>query len=668
MHRIINFGFVLLLVCGCVFGATNPVDIEFQARLAKDRHVYHIGEPVEIEISYSTQTEKKYFGSFHGASPELETLTPRVSPREGITDLRELRQNQGGSFLGSLGYLGSQPFTQQLDLCEWYRFRKPGSYSVTVRSTEISRVKGAEEGGGQEHLTLETNPLEFVILPRDADWEAAQLRDVESNLKAATNAGERMVALHRLVVMDTISSVRVLVHQYLTGADGGEGWVFERGLRESAHADIIISSLLAALTDPAANIPTNLPQLLADLQTREELGAAPPAYPNGAANYQKWNKEVEARNKVHDKFLAQANTLLMESIDRRSRPERAKAVYQVWYDATLLNAQRATPDILSRLQNDVLDAANELDSERKTQFVVLGWQTMPHEQLHPLIRQLAQDSVKQPRGYANLDAFRFWCEGWREECNEAILQDVIETDAGIDKNVILMMSEAERPKLDKMLEAQLQDPARLYDGFQSQRTGAVVLRAGSRNLVPAVESFLDRSDGQPRCDGETQGDLLGYLFRVAPENGTRRLSAKLQDKNDFCGNQLLRALHNVRPSDEIIPVAIKALNSPNLSVAQTAALYLENHGPPSSQNSLWQRLEELWDAWRDRSSELPEVAMIASGSETSAQTAALERALASSLAHATNWKLTPEELHQLRTGCLTQSCRDIADGKLSLGL
>ena len=50
------------------------------------------------------------------------------------------------------------------------------------------------------------------------------------------------------------------------------------------------------------------------------------------------------------------------------------------------------------------------------------------------------------------------------------------------------------------------------------------------------------------------------------------------------------------------------------------------------------------------------------------QSAHLEQSLASALAHANNWKLTPAERDRLRDGCLTEQCQSIAEGKMSFGL
>jgi len=612
---------------------------------------------------YTSQVEKKYYGSFSGPSPYHEGVTPHVTPKDGVLDLLTLREGGwGGSFVGGQGYVTQQPVTQQLDLCEWYRFQKPGSYSVTLTSTEVSRVKSAEEGGGLEHLTLESNPVDFEILPADPAWDAAELSTIEQELNSATNAGERGQALQRLARLDTPASVRLMVQLYLANTQGGEDWIFDFGLRESSQIDTIIPLLRTALSDPAANIPSSLPQLLADLETRKEVGVTP-SYPDDPADQQKWDEEAKERSKVHDKYVAQANALLTASVEKRLGPQRATAIYQMWYDAVQLNATKPSPEILSRLQSNVLAVANDLDRGRQVQFVVLAWQTMPHEQLLPLIRRLAQDSLKQRTGPIDYEPFRLWCEGSPDDFNAAILQDLIETNGRIDKIVVWMMPEAEHPELDAMLDAQLRDPAIIQDYFQLQRTAAVVLRAGSRKLVPAVDTFFD-SRG---CAGEIWGDLLGYLFRVAPEDAAKRLAAELLDKSDSCGSEVLRTLHSVHPSDDIIPIAVGALESPNLTDAQSAALYLGEHGPASAEDALWRRLEELWNAWQGRSSELPDE-FTPARSEPGGQAATLERALASALAHAANWKLDPAELDRLRSGCLTKTCRDIADGKLFLNL
>jgi hypothetical protein len=125
----------------------------------------------------------------------------------------------------------------------------------------------------------------------------------------------------------------------------------------------------------------------------------------------------------------------------------------------------------------------------------------------------------------------------------------------------------------------------------------------------------------------------------------------------------------VRYSDELLPIVTQTLNSPNPITVTRAALFLGEHGSPSSQDLLWQRLESLWAAWHDRASELQVAPMnFSAGSNPGQQAAQLEQALASALAHAKNWKLSPAEIDRLRSGCLTDACREVADGHRILNL
>src|SRR5258708_21487989 len=141
------------LAAGALFLAApsrcaNPDDIHFHIAFVRHSSAYHVGESIEIEISYATDTEKKYRGSWGTPLPEMSSVNPRITPAEGAMDLRDLIRGFAGSYLSSMGCLGIQPIAQKLYLGDWYRFRN-GHYSLIVTSTAVSRIKGAEEGEGQ---------------------------------------------------------------------------------------------------------------------------------------------------------------------------------------------------------------------------------------------------------------------------------------------------------------------------------------------------------------------------------------------------------------------------------------------------------------------------------------------------------------------------------------
>jgi hypothetical protein len=670
--------FLLILVglrTPIVLGRTNPDDIEFKIRFVEDKSSFHIGEPIEIEISYSTKIEKKYLGSWTSPSPGLEGVTPTLTRTDGVLDLRAVRDYMGfpGSILSSIGFLGSEPVTQRLELGDWYRFQKPGHYAVMIRSSEVSRAKRAEEG--REQLSLDSDPLEFDVVATDPAWSMSELAEIERILQNKEDP-ERYRALHRLILLDTPPSIRKLVQLYLSKADvtHNSGDVVYRGLRESSQIEVIIPLLEAALSDPQVEPREGIADLLAGLQVRKELGVMPPR-PQDPVGQKEWKDRYDARTKVFQEYLAKANALLLQSIERRSGPARATTIYQAWFTAERQNVSKPVdPEILSRLRSEVLSTALELGPSERVQILYSMWPRRSHGELKPIVVSLAESRRKEDSFYID-KAYKFWCEAWPQECSGAILSDAIHPGTPTSKNAVFLMAESEHPELDEMLSARLNDPGMLQDSWESQRGAAIILRAGSRKLRPAVDEFLDKYVARPRYGCEIEGYLIGYLFRTALADATKRFAEETGSGNHPCASQLLRTLDTVRYSDELIPLATKALDSGDLGSAAMAATFLGLRGAVTVEPALWERLSTLREKWRERAAELrgADTGILDGGvREQAAQlvrarTVQLEQALVSALVRGANWKLTAGEQDRLREGCLTERCRDIADGKMSLG-
>ena len=638
----------VLLLCAAALRAGNPGDIDFHLRLTKDPPIYHTGESIEFEISYASQAERKYRGSFTTPMPELDVVTLQLNPPDGFSDRRKAQWRYGfaGSILSGTGYLGPQPVTMRADLADWYRFEKPGHYTLSLTSNQVSRIKSPDAGGGEERLTLESEPVDLEILGQDPSWEAQELETIVRDLDGTTNLGERLAAKRRLARLDTPASVQQIVQRYLADSGIQEDDYYNRALRESSHAGLIIPLLEAALAAADGNPPSSLAGLLAELQAGNQPGATPAEFA-----------------KLYDEHLARNNAILMASIRNRTGRRRAAALYQVWWNAERQNGGREEPG-MAQLRREVLASAADLRPPEQLQFLSLAWDKMPHQEMLPVVRSLTAGDTKDASPYL-AEAFRFWCEEWPDDCAEAMLTHLLQPDTNIPPFVVLYMPEAARPEIDPMLRERLAEADMAQDSFRAQRTAALVLRAGSRNLRSSVDRLLARPTAGAGYACETRSYLFGYLFRVAPDDAAARMTAELMSRNDTCGSQLFRILSQARYSDDLIPLAVKALDSPNPGAAGTAALFLGEHGPASVEEVLWRRLNALWSLWSDRAAELRGALF---EDDIRGPTALLEQELASALTHAHAWKLTAAEQESLRAGCLTGPCRDIADGKMSMGL
>lgn len=674
-NRFIVIGFLCCVHSVPVIATQNPGDIDLHLRLTQEKSVYHLGEPIGFELSFSSRSQGKYRGSFTTPSPGLGGTTLALDPADGVFDLLRLRRNSGffaGSILSGTGYVGSSPVTQQGELTEWYRFLKPGHYRLTVTSDQVSRIKTSDEGGGIEHLVLESNPVEFDILPRDPAWETQQFAENLRILDSTASVPDHIRALRSLVLLDSPAAAEKIAQLYLQldVADSSTRNIAEvseidRGLLESSHLEVIIPLLEGALSNPTSNPELHLPDVLADLKVRQRFGPLP-EYATNPAKQSQWQEENKQRNLAHDEYASQANALLLGTLKRRTGRERTEALYHVWYNAKMHDSHTLSPELIDQLGLEVLNSANDLTPSQQTGFLFLAWQIMSHEQLRPLIRLLASQTPADPSNYPG-EVYRLWCKEWLEECSAAILSDAVKPDSRVPAYLVLLMSESEHPEFNQQLKQQLADEGVFHDSQAAQRTAALVLRVGSRNLVPAVESVADQFSTKPGAC-QVEGYLFAFLFRVAPEDAAKRVSAALHGPRDFCASQFFRVFHQARFIDAMIPVAIHALDSPNLHAAGTAALFLAEHAGPSAQEALWQRLESFRNAWSDHPADLRAAASAPFGNEEREQAAGLEQCLVSALTHAHNWKLSSSELNRLRVGCFTDQCRSIADGKMSLNL
>ena len=139
---------------------TKPPDLKFMARLLSDSHQFHTGQSIEMEISYLSDAEKKYQMSRTNPNPDLGGVTPHVSPDSGIVTLLDLRRDLITGFAGSFPsggpeFLSPKPITDRFDLGYWYRFQKPGTYSVVVSSNVVWQMKTLQEGGGRKDTKSE---------------------------------------------------------------------------------------------------------------------------------------------------------------------------------------------------------------------------------------------------------------------------------------------------------------------------------------------------------------------------------------------------------------------------------------------------------------------------------------------------------------------------------
>ena len=174
--------------------------IRLTLRLTDGRLQFRPGEIIPIELEFSSATQKRFTvdGATYDRSGRL-TIDEFVIDR--IDDVSDPMLDYFGSIGGyigggirGMGVLGEKPFTVKLELNEWFRFDKPGRYTLAVKSRRVTD----ESVTPHAVVPVESNTVSFEILPRDATWEASELESARRIIDAkqpplGARAGCRMM-------------------------------------------------------------------------------------------------------------------------------------------------------------------------------------------------------------------------------------------------------------------------------------------------------------------------------------------------------------------------------------------------------------------------------------------------------------------------------------------
>ena len=148
----------------------------------------------------------------------------------------------GGGLRGT-GVLGEKPFTVKLELNEWFRFDKPGTYTLNIKSRRVTD----ESVGPPTVIPVESNMVSFEILPRDATWEASALETARGIVDAKRPPLGARPGCRLMRFLGTEAAAMEMIRRY--GADTDQGCDFEYmvGLFGAANREMVVRAMEAGL-------------------------------------------------------------------------------------------------------------------------------------------------------------------------------------------------------------------------------------------------------------------------------------------------------------------------------------------------------------------------------------------------------------------------------------
>jgi hypothetical protein len=311
---------LILAACGLTSSSTsaqNLRDVTLTLKTVKIPAVYNIGEPIRIQLSFSSDASNYCFSSSSARRGSEHFV---VAPLDNPGGLGEGTQDPhfddsafqfiwGGSILGSIPHrLSKVPDVVNIDLNESIRFTTPGRYVLTARSDRVAAAPpglwdGREPRVPMDNITIQSTPIELTILPVDRQWALGELNEIRQALDASSGddssiicfevdcrMGGRIGLARRLRYLSTQDATAELARRFLaTEAQDSYQYELSHGLLDSPWRDTAIAVIEGALRNPEMRVPPTVPggappmicHLLAEMLVAREFQDKPlPARPS----------------------------------------------------------------------------------------------------------------------------------------------------------------------------------------------------------------------------------------------------------------------------------------------------------------------------------------------------------------------------------------------------
>lgn len=222
-----------------------PAPVALALRLTDGRRHFRPGEIIAIELAFSSATPKRFTvdGATYDRSGRLTIDELAIDRIDDVSDPMLDYFGSIGGYVGGgirgIGALGEKPVTVRLELNEWFRFDKPGMYTLAVTSRRVTD----EAVSPPAVVPVESNSVSFEILPRDAAWEASQLetarRIVDANRPPlGARPGCRMMRF-----LGTEAAAMEMMRRYGAGTDHGCDFEYMVGLFGAANRAAIVRAM-----------------------------------------------------------------------------------------------------------------------------------------------------------------------------------------------------------------------------------------------------------------------------------------------------------------------------------------------------------------------------------------------------------------------------------------
>lgn len=614
--------------------------IRLTLRLTDGRLQFRPGEiiPIELEFSSATRTRFTVDGATYDRSGRL-TIDEFVIDR--IDDVSDPMLDYFGSiggFIGGgirgMGVLGDKPFTVKLELNEWFRFDKPGMYTLAVKSRRVTD----EFVTPYAVVAVESNTVSFEILPRDATWDASQLETARRIIDAnqpplGARAGCRMIRF-----LGTDAAAMEMIRRYGADTDHGCDFDYMAGLFSAANRAAVVRAMEGGLRAADQPVTGSYLRTLSTLSVYLQHPEFRPAQTRATKGRLVAGGELSRRSDLIDAAMSMYRDMLTAAM--LDKTDRVRAI-------TLAEAQALTqrqPSAESAASRAQLAAAFlDLPVERQTNLLEYQWRTLAGPAMLPVLRRLIAAAPTDAPSAADL-ALRRLTQLAPDEARSLILRGIQNPRRGATLKTLGSLRDAELPELDDALAAN-------FEASNSEIHAALVQRYATRKVAPRILASAREKIGVMACS--QQASILAYFLRVDEATGSTLLDRAMTSRATGCWRSL-NQIAALRMTPVVQARAVADLDNSDPDVVIAAIRTLGQHGSPAALEPLRMAFQRWHATWVDRAAEL---AYSRAVERPNAKQAMVEDAFRQAIGTGRRWLVRATELRELQSWCVTDNCR-----------
>jgi len=275
------------------------------------------------------------------------------------------------------------------------------------------------------------------------------------------------------------------------------------------------------------------------------------------------------------------------------------------------------------------------------------WEELRDRSMIPVFKRMLSTGPGPAQTQLHQAALKLLIETAPDEARPFVVAEIRDPGSLVDVKLLGSIETKSLPEADSTLLEQIRRFATMPDNvgfvFLKQKTSLLV-RFGTDGIYQELMDLYQTVGAKlyPDC----RAGLLAYFAKHNEREALPLIEQAISELKPDQDPAVLRELTKLHYSEAISVLVKKLLATDDRSYASTAAYLLGLHGSADDKEVLEARLKRWQEQWGNRVVEADDQ-----------QQGRIETELVWALIHGTSWKLPPERLRELQTGCVTQMCK-----------